>query len=126
VLHHKLCTNASGLASQKSPKLAQCITDDFPQLDVLHCYTHPVTSEAHIQGLDTLWLKSPCITNIAHVCKMYFEWGIEPTVMKHFRCFLWPSVMLRGLLQVALEKDQERLDGLGRTSLNENCIMDEG
>ena len=73
-----------------------------------------------MQGLDALWLKHPCITKIAHVCETYFEWGIKPTIMKCFQSLLWAGVVLRGLLQAALEKDQKRPDALGKTSMNNN------
>ena len=39
---------------------------------------------------------------------------------------LWPGMVLRGLLQAALEKYQERLDRLGRTSSNKNRTVDRG
>lgn len=91
---------------------------------MLRCYTHPVTSEVRARGLDSLWLKTACIAKIARVCEMYFEWGIEPTVVKRFRSFLWPGAVLRRLLQSALSKDRERGDGLGRISSTNNRAVD--
>ncbi|KAF8584431.1 hypothetical protein K439DRAFT_1633570 [Ramaria rubella] len=107
-LQHELRTNASGFAQRKSPTLAQRITDDFPRLDVLRCYTHPITSEAEAtgaRGLDVLWQKRADVAKIAHVCEMYFEWGVEKTIIKRFRNFLWQGAMLRLLLQAALDRD---------------------
>jgi holliday junction resolvase GEN1/YEN1 len=102
------------LALRKSPTLARRITEDFPRLDVLHCYTHPITSESEgtgTRGLESLWRKRADVAKIAHVCELYFEWGVEEKVIKRFRSFLWPGAVLRTLLQTALEKDNR--DGAG-------------
>ena len=99
-----------GLAPRKSPTLAQRISENFPRLDVLRCYTHPITSEsqeAGARGLNSLWKKQADVAKIAHVCEMYFEWGVEETVIKRFRSFLWPGAVFRELLQIALEKDNQ-------------------
>ena len=112
----EISTNASGHGHRKSPALAKRITDSFPNLDVLRCYTHPITSESDTtrgvkgskSGLETLWQKTPDISKIAHVCELFFEWGVEETVVKRFRSFLWPGAVLRQLLQAALERDARR------------------
>ena len=103
------------MAPRKSPAVARRITEDFPRLDVLHCYTHPITSESEgtgTRGLDSLWKKQADVAKIAHVCELYFEWGVEKTVIKRFRSFLWPGAVLRNLLQTALEKDSRNGKGV--------------
>ncbi|KIJ23865.1 hypothetical protein M422DRAFT_72490 [Sphaerobolus stellatus SS14] len=109
-LRHELTTNASGFATRKSPSVAKRITEDFPRLDVLRCYTHPITSESEgvgMRGLDALWNIPFDVAKIARVCEMYFEWGIERTVIKRFRSFLWPGAVLRTMLQIARERDAD-------------------
>ena len=103
------------MAPRKSPAIARRITEDFPRLDVLHCYTHPITSESEgtgTRGLDSLWKKQADVAKIAHVCELYFEWGMEKTIIKRFRSFLWPGAVLRSLLQTALEKDNRNGKGV--------------
>jgi holliday junction resolvase GEN1/YEN1 len=118
-IRHELHTNTSGLAPRKSPTLAQRITDDFPRLDVLRCYTHPITSESEgmgTRGLNSLWSNRADVAKIAHVCEMYFEWGVEATIIKRFRSFLWPGAVFRHLLHTALGKDMRDRNHVGTQS----------
>lgn len=109
-LREELASNTSGFAPRKSPTVAKRITSDFPNLDILRCYTHPVTSESEYsgpRGLDSLWKKRADVAKIARVCELYFEWGVEDKIIKRFRSFLWPGVVLRTLLYTALDKEKE-------------------
>ncbi|GJJ07649.1 hypothetical protein Clacol_001853 [Clathrus columnatus] len=109
-LRAELATNASGFAPRKSPTVAKRITHDFPRLDILRYYTHPVTSESEHntpRGLDSLWKKRADVAKIARVCELYFEWGVEAKIIKRFRSFLWPGVVLRTLLYTALDNGKE-------------------
>lgn len=109
-LREELASNASGFAPRKSPAIAKRITQDFPRLDILRCYTHPVTSESEYntpRGLDSLWRKRSDVAKIARVCELYFEWGVEAKIIKRFRSFLWPGVVLRTLLYTALDNEKE-------------------
>ena len=68
------------------------------------------------RGLDSLWRKRADVAKIAHVCEMYFEWGVEKTIIKRFRNFLWPGAVLRNLLQIALERDKRYRSGVSTPS----------
>jgi Holliday junction resolvase YEN1 len=116
-LRHELRTNSSGFASRKCPTVADRISDNFPDLKVLRCFTHPVTSEDErnpaLRGLGDLWQKRPDLGKIAHVCEMYFEWGLEAQILRRFKTLIWPGAVLRALIRMTLDQDEVRAASLG-------------
>ncbi|KAF8583496.1 hypothetical protein K439DRAFT_1239465, partial [Ramaria rubella] len=96
----ELCTNASGCGAQKFPTIAENVADNFPSLDVLLSYVVPITSgQAGLGRADTLWHKEVDVGKVTRVCEMYFEWGIESTIIKRFRTLIWPGAVLRMFLR---------------------------
>ncbi|KAF8586690.1 PIN domain-like protein [Ramaria rubella] len=99
-LQNELYSNASGLLPHKCPTAAENIAVDFPQLDTLQNYTHPITSHKEAAAiLDNLWQKHVDVGKIAWVCEVYFEWGVQDQIMKRFCTQVWLGVMLQLLLQ---------------------------
>ncbi|KAI0656316.1 hypothetical protein C8Q70DRAFT_1056865 [Cubamyces menziesii] len=109
-IRKELRTNARGHLPRKSPKLAQSIPEDFPNIDVVLAYTNPVTSESKGPGYKNAvvnWDKEPDLGKIAGLCEMYFEWGIKEIIIKRFRTVLWPSAVLRILRRAVILKDRK-------------------
>ncbi|KAH6905935.1 PIN domain-like protein [Coprinopsis sp. MPI-PUGE-AT-0042] len=45
-LQDELCNNKSGLLSSRHPRIGSHIPDNFPNLDTVHLYAYPITSES--------------------------------------------------------------------------------
>jgi Holliday junction resolvase YEN1 len=98
-------TNARGLIGRKSPALAKCLRNDFPDIDVVMSYVNPVTSatmgKPYRPG-DIRWDREPDISKIAGICESFFEWGYKESIIKRFRTVIWHSAVLRILRRAVL------------------------
>lgn len=101
------------MLGKKYAALAKKVPEDFPDVDVLLSYTHPVTSESEAAAKGRApkntridWEKEPDLGRIAGLCEMYFEWGVKEIIVKRFRTVLWPAAVLRILRRVALLEDK--------------------
>ncbi|KAF8257358.1 PIN domain-like protein, partial [Lactarius quietus] len=106
-LRSELHTNVRGHLGSKKPSLAKAVPDSFPEIDVLLSYTNPIISAMDASTRRThmppQWEREPDIGKLAHLCKLYFEWGLKDIIIKHFRTIIWPSIVLRMLRRSALE-----------------------
>ncbi|KZT05209.1 uncharacterized protein LAESUDRAFT_715015 [Laetiporus sulphureus 93-53] len=106
----ELRTNSRGILGKKHIALANRMPTDFPPVDVLLSYTHPITSEEKGMGhRNTVidWEKEPDLGKIAALCEMYFEWGVKEIIIKRFRTVLWPAAVLRILRRSVLLQDKK-------------------
>ncbi|EAU80898.1 hypothetical protein CC1G_03074 [Coprinopsis cinerea okayama7 len=113
-LRHEVATNSRGLIGRKSPALAKCITDAFPDIDVLLSYVNPITSESMgrpYSPRDIRWNKEPDIAKLAYTCEFYFEWGYKEAIIKRFRTVIWHSAVLRILRRAVLDLDEGMRSG---------------
>ena len=101
------------MLGKKYAALAKKVPEDFPDIDVLLSYTHPVTSESEAAAKGKVskntridWEKEPDLGRIAGLCEMYFEWGVKEIIIKRFRTVLWPAAVLRILRRIALLEDK--------------------
>ncbi|KAG6889870.1 hypothetical protein C0992_003766, partial [Termitomyces sp. T32_za158] len=109
-LCHELRTNSQGHIGTKHPSLANSVTPDFPDIDVLLSYTNPITSESMGCSTGTFrptWLKEPDLGKLAATCEFYFEWGYREAIIKRFRTVIWHSAVLRILRRAVLELDKK-------------------
>ncbi|KDQ17005.1 hypothetical protein BOTBODRAFT_172612 [Botryobasidium botryosum FD-172 SS1] len=113
-LCHELRTNSRGLIGRKNPSLAASVPDDFPDIEVLRSYVHPITSESEGKRVKPVeWAREHSLAKLAGVCELYFEWGVKDKIIKRFRTVLWHGSVLRILRKAAMDVDERT-----RTSSN--------
>jgi Holliday junction resolvase YEN1 len=105
----ELRTNSSGHIGRKNPALAKSVTEDFPDIDVLLSYTNPITSESEGKAhkIKFIWDRPLDLGRIAHICELYFEWGVRSVIIKRFRSVIWPAAVLRLLREKILMQDAQ-------------------
>jgi Holliday junction resolvase YEN1 len=103
----ELRTNARGHLGSKKPSLAKAVPDSFPDVDILLSYTNPIISATDAGARRThtppKWEREPDLGKLAHLCELYFEWGLKDIIITRFRTIIWPSIILRVLRRSALE-----------------------
>ena len=82
----ELRTNSRGIIGRKNPALANSVPENFPDTDILFSYTNPITSESEgkAHNINFVWNRKLDLGRIAHICKLYFEWGIRDIIIKRF------------------------------------------
>ncbi|KAF8190100.1 PIN domain-like protein [Pholiota molesta] len=96
-----LAQDPNNVLGRKYPSLASNVTDEFPPVDILLLYAHPVTSWS--MGSQTpdqsLWrLRQPDLPAIGTLCEKYFSWGSSGDMVASCKGTLWPGVAIRSLL----------------------------
>ncbi|KAG8936112.1 hypothetical protein FRC02_004430 [Tulasnella sp. 418] len=111
-LREELASNSKGFLGRKLKSLSNSIPNDFPMLEVLLSYIHPITSESKGWKVSdsNMWLKEPILGDIAHCCEKYFEWGVKDIILKRFRTVIWPGACSRILRRAALDQDRNMRD----------------
>jgi len=109
-VRNELRTNSKGEIGKKQVSLANSITENFPDVDILLSYVNPITSES--MGRDSnntkiTWEREPDLAKLAGVCELYFEWGYKEAIIKRFRTILWHSMVLRILRRAVLNLDED-------------------
>lgn len=99
-LCNELRTNSTGFCSRKHPKIAQLLPLDFPNINVLRLYSHPITSENFTLStvLGFSQDAEPDLGKLANFCERFFGWGPETDILKSFRNIIWPGVVCRRFL----------------------------
>jgi Holliday junction resolvase YEN1 len=111
-LCRELRTNSHGYLGRRYPSLADRVSDDFPDVDVLLSYTNPLTTEIAARGRnreDISWNNDPSPADIAAACEQFFEWGYEDMMLHRFRKWLWSPLVCRMLRRTALNRNREGL-----------------
>jgi hypothetical protein len=108
-LCQELKTNASGLLPNKCLSLSRKVPLDFPPIDVLTTYVHPITSQTHkgafSRNKPLTWSNDPDLAKIAALCERSFEWGYKEHLIQRFRTLLWPWMALRCIRRVCMNPD---------------------
>jgi Holliday junction resolvase YEN1 len=102
-LENELLNDPHGLMGMKHPALACNLPLDFPKVNILQLYTHPLTSwSGNGHGPDTTsWtLHQPNLAQLAIHCEKSFSWGSIGTIIKQFHENVWPAALMCMLLKV--------------------------
>ena len=104
-LTEELRTNSRGILGRKYNSLSKAIPEKFPDIDILMSYANPVTSETEgkTHKIKTNWERPLDVGRIAHICELYFEWGVRHAIIKRFRTVIWPAAVFRFLREFTLE-----------------------
>jgi hypothetical protein len=94
--HHLLGHRYEQLANQ---------VPEFPQLSIVKQYITPATSGLlgwELQDTFAMW--TPCCPDLGRMvelCQALFAWGDEANIWSKFQKNVWPSAILRSLLEVS-------------------------
>ncbi|KAG5650957.1 hypothetical protein H0H81_010414 [Sphagnurus paluster] len=103
----ELTFNSSGFLSQKQPTVAASVPANFPDINIIHLYTHPLTSEDagpshHPSLVTTQSLDLPCLVKFA---EDHFTCTDHEGIYRIFASFIFPGLAVRQLMSIALSTD---------------------
>lgn len=104
-LRRELCENTSGFLTRKQPNVASRIPADFPDLEVLQLYLHPLTSE--FGGGPTIPLIShggPNPLALAKYTQKQFVWNSG--ILRYLASWVFPGMAVRELVAHAARLDR--------------------
>ncbi|KAJ6533266.1 hypothetical protein B0H10DRAFT_2204768 [Mycena sp. CBHHK59/15] len=104
LLRSELSTNTSGHLPHQYPQLAAEIPSEFPDLDIINLYLHPLVSE-QMPAANSLHLCSPWLDVLACFAEDHFTWGSSIGILAHFADQLFAGLVIRELVQQALVAD---------------------
>ncbi|KAJ7875906.1 PIN domain-like protein [Mycena olivaceomarginata] len=102
-LRSELQTNASGCLPHRCKRLAASIPADFPDLEVINLYLHPIVVEH--TSTRPLILRPPRLDVLARFAEDHFGWGDSVGILAHFADHLFAGLVVRDLVQRALAMD---------------------
>ncbi|KAJ7469079.1 PIN domain-like protein [Mycena latifolia] len=102
-LRAELQTNTSGYLPHKCKQLAVSIPTDFPDLDVINLYRHPIVS--HQAATRSLVFHPPRLDILARFAEDHFGWGDHVGILSHFADQLFAGLVIRELTERALALD---------------------
>lgn len=120
-LRHELHTNESGLFRTRHKALR--LPDDFPNMEVLRHYTHPVVSEVPaLQNLKSsaIWKSSIDLVSLRMFVDETFDWTYRLGAIKLIRV-LSPSLLAQQLLERHL--NPPAIDGLHLIEEQESALI---
>ncbi|KAF8173372.1 hypothetical protein K438DRAFT_1980920 [Mycena galopus ATCC 62051] len=103
LLRSELQTNASGCLPHRCKHLAASIPANFPDLEVINLYLHPVVVEH--TSTRPLILRPPRLDVLARFAEDHFGWGDSVGILAHFADHLFAGLVVRDLVQRALAMD---------------------
>lgn len=108
-LAEELRTNSRCILGRRYKSLSKSIPEEFPDIDILMSYANPITSETEgkVHKIKVTWERPLDLGRIAHVCELYFEWGVRRVIIKRFRTVIWPAAVFRFLRESVLKKDSQ-------------------
>ncbi|KAI0137436.1 hypothetical protein BJ170DRAFT_678283 [Xylariales sp. AK1849] len=108
-LVHELRTNESGAFRTKHKALT--VPDDFPNLDVLRYYTHPVVSPTSTLVLlrNQTWDKPLDVLGLREFVRETFDWNYRGGAIKFIRV-LAPGLLVRKMMNLSTLQDSQAGD----------------
>ncbi|KAJ7089347.1 PIN domain-like protein [Mycena belliarum] len=102
-LRLELETNGSGYLPHRCKQLASQVPADFPNLNVINLYLHPIVSSG--AAARSLVFQAPRLDILAQFAEAYFGWGDSIGILMHFADQLFAGLVVRELTQRALVND---------------------
>ncbi|KAG1840050.1 PIN domain-like protein, partial [Suillus subluteus] len=93
-----------GTLGRKYPTLAGSIPADFPSVEIMRLYLHPVTTwsdSASSSSLPQFNPTQPNIMRLAAFCQDRLGW-MRPKIHKYLRNNFWPAACMQALCQVGV------------------------
>lgn len=103
----ELSTNSSGFLTHRHQQLAARVPYNFPDLDIINLYRHPLINPA--PATRSLDFHSPKLDVLARFAEVHFRWGDSVGILTHFANQLFAGYVIRELVQQALASDQQLL-----------------
>ncbi|KAJ7822021.1 hypothetical protein B0H14DRAFT_2598822 [Mycena olivaceomarginata] len=102
--HAELLTNSSGHLPHRYRQLAAKIPSDFPDLDVINLYLHPLISDLAYTTTGLVF-RPPRLDILACFAEDHFTWGDSLGILAHFANNLFVGLVIQELVQRALASD---------------------
>ena len=101
-LRNELETNAQGQLQCRQPAIANHLSSNFPDIDVILQYTKPLSSALTLSSIDeSRWvLRNINISKLVKLCEISFSWGTATGIATKFVNVIWSGMLFRTLLQV--------------------------
>ena len=105
--------NKDKILPQRYARLAEWLPLDFPDINVINLYVHPLTSTA---GPAFEWT-SPDLCKLVRYAEENFLWGHFPGILRHFSDGVFPGFALRELMGATLQNENQPCGFAPRFSL---------
>ncbi|KAF8177219.1 PIN domain-like protein [Pholiota molesta] len=106
-VRRELAVNSHHFLSRSQPKLAEDISDAFPDHRILDLYTNPITSWSPGYNpptdLSQRQFIQPFIPEITRFCIQHFHWQTEDVIKEKFRLYIWEGIFLQILYSPSVE-----------------------
>lgn len=101
-VRHDLREDPAGHLNRRHSAVADAITDDFPNMEVVNYYIKPAVSPANnfCQRLPRV----PDVATIAHICEADIGFKSPLDIALKFMRVLWPGLLLRSLMSEAFNQ----------------------
>lgn len=103
-IRKELVTTSLHFLCRSQPKLAEGISDAFPDQRLLDLYVNPITSWSlgHSPPHLCQWeFKQPSIPEITRFCIQHFHWQTEQVIKAKFKSYIWEGIFLQILYSVS-------------------------
>ncbi|KAF8191324.1 PIN domain-like protein, partial [Pholiota molesta] len=98
-VRRELATNSHHFLSRSQPKLAEDISDVFPDRRILDLYANPITSWSPGYNPPTSLIqkrfKHPLISEITRFCIQHFHWQRDEVIKGKFKSYIWEGIFLQ-------------------------------
>ncbi|KAH9939893.1 PIN domain-like protein, partial [Amylocystis lapponica] len=96
-LRSTLRNDPKGYLGRRYPTLASAVGNDFPDIQVLDAYVHPLVSD--LSKTDLVFPVGEVahfdLGRVAQLCGRYFSWGISTGLVTKFQTLVWPGAIMR-------------------------------
>ena len=92
----------SDILHKRYPIIATSVAANFPWLDIVRAFLHPVISSLDIFQ-HTIWpVRIPSLSKLAMLCERSFSWTTLSILLWQFKKNVWLAIIVRHLLHEAL------------------------
>ena len=94
-LRNELETNAQGQLQRRQPAIANHLSSNFPDIDVILQYTKPLSSALTLSSIDeSRWvLRNINISKLVKLCEISFSWGTATGIATKFVNVIWSGML---------------------------------
>lgn len=104
VVRQDLCEDPAGHLGRRYQVVAEAITDDFPNMEVVNYYVRPATTALDGFQQQRPLPRVPDIARLTQTCEVDGVFRSPLDIALKFMSVLWPGVLLRSLMVEALNR----------------------
>ena len=88
---------------KRHPIVAASVAANFPRLDIVRAFLHPVVSSLDTFQHTTWPVRIPSLSKLAMLYERSFSWTTPSILLRQFKKNIWPAMIVRHLLREALD-----------------------